>query len=94
MKCNCIDASSEDIDLHRFKCTKCGTIGYYSGRAEEAYEKGVDPDNFIRDTTARHKERQPTGDFTGRCHKCGSNDLWDDNLTYGCNKCGMIRFGG
>jgi len=33
---------------------------------------------------------EPTGPFTGRCHKCGSNDLWDDNLSYGCNCCGMI----
>lgn len=37
---------------------------------------------------------QPTGHFTGRCMKCGSNDLWDDNLTYGCNNCGAIYFGG
>lgn len=22
------------------------------------------------------------------CPRCGSNDLWDDNLWYGCNKCG------
>lgn len=29
----------------------------------------------------------PTGHFTGRC-KCGSDDLWDDNLCYGCNNCG------
>ena len=31
---------------------------------------------------------EPTGHFTGRCSRCGSNDLWDDNLHYGCNKCG------
>ena len=35
-----------------------------------------------------------TGDHTGRCYKCGSNDLWDDNLSYGCNNCGMMRIGG
>lgn len=33
---------------------------------------------------------EPTGHFTGRCGKCGSKDLWDDNLTYGCNNCGAI----
>ena len=22
------------------------------------------------------------------CPRCGSNDLWDDNLWWGCNKCG------
>lgn len=30
----------------------------------------------------------PTGPFTGRCSKCGSNDLWDDCTWYGCNNCG------
>ena len=33
---------------------------------------------------------EPMGHFTGRCSKCGSNDLWDDNLHYGCNKCGAF----
>lgn len=33
---------------------------------------------------------EPTGHFTGRCGQCGSDDLWDDNLTYGCNNCGKI----
>lgn len=31
---------------------------------------------------------EPTGHFTGRCGKCGSKDLWEDNLHYGCNNCG------
>ena len=30
---------------------------------------------------------EPTGHFTGRCVHCGSKDLWDDNLAYGCNCC-------
>jgi hypothetical protein len=30
---------------------------------------------------------EPTGHFTGRCSRCGSDDLWDDNLHYGCNSC-------
>jgi uncharacterized protein (DUF983 family) len=33
---------------------------------------------------------EPTGHFTGRCSRCGSKDLWDDNLAYGCNACGAI----
>jgi uncharacterized protein (DUF983 family) len=33
---------------------------------------------------------EPTGPFTGRCPCCGSKDLWDDNLAYGCNKCGAL----
>ncbi len=31
---------------------------------------------------------EPTGHFTGRCMRCGSQDLWDDNTAYGCNCCG------
>lgn len=30
----------EDIDLHRYKCTQCGAIMYYSGRAKEHFEEG------------------------------------------------------
>ena len=33
------------------------------------------------------------GDHTGRCRKCGSNNLWDDNLAYGCNDCGAFLGG-
>lgn len=30
-----------DLDLHRYKCTQCGEIMYYSGRARDYYEKGI-----------------------------------------------------
>lgn len=34
---------------------------------------------------------EPVGDFTGRCLRCGSKDLWDDApAAYGCNCCGAI----
>lgn len=33
---------------------------------------------------------EPTGAYTGRCGVCGSDDLWDDNLSYGCNNCGAF----
>lgn len=36
---------------------------------------------------------EPTGHFTGRCALCGSDDLWDDNLAYGCNHCGALLNG-
>ncbi len=36
---------------------------------------------------------EAVGAFTGRCAHCGSNDLWDDNLAYGCNKCGALLGG-
>jgi len=26
--------------LHRYKCTQCGEVMYYSGRAREHYEEG------------------------------------------------------
>lgn len=33
---------------------------------------------------------EPTGHFTGRCMRCGSSDLWDDNTAYGCECCGAF----
>ena len=33
-------STTVDIDLHRYKCTMCGEIMYYSGRAKEYYEEG------------------------------------------------------
>ena len=36
---------------------------------------------------------EPTGHYTGRCSFCGSNDLWDDHLAYGCNCCGRLLNG-
>ena len=29
-----------DIDLHRYKCTQCGYVGYYSNLARKFYENG------------------------------------------------------
>lgn len=31
-----------DIDTHRYKCTQCGEVMYYSGAAREYYETGLD----------------------------------------------------
>jgi hypothetical protein len=31
-----------DLDLHRYTCTQCKQIMYYSGAAKEYYETGVD----------------------------------------------------
>lgn len=31
----------EDIDIHRFKCTHCGRIGYYSSAARAYHEEGT-----------------------------------------------------
>lgn len=35
-------------------------------------------------------QNEPTGHYTGRCRHCGSTDLWDDNLHYGCNGCRAV----
>lgn len=36
-----IVSTTRDIDLHRYRCTQCDTVMYYSGRAREYYERGV-----------------------------------------------------
>ena len=33
-------STTVDIDLHRYKCTRCGEVMYYSSRAREYYEEG------------------------------------------------------
>ena len=33
---------------------------------------------------------EPTGPYTGRCKRCGSDNLWDDHAAYGCNNCGAV----
>lgn len=43
-----------DIDLHRWKCTRCGHIDYYSGRARDHFE-GRTKDSFIVETNERYK---------------------------------------
>ncbi len=35
-------STTVDIDLHRYRCTQCGLVMYYSGAAREYYETGVD----------------------------------------------------
>ena len=32
----------EDIDTHRYKCTQCGEVFYYSGVAKSYFEDGVE----------------------------------------------------
>lgn len=36
------ESTTVDLDTHRYKCTQCGKIMYYSGAAREYYETGVD----------------------------------------------------
>jgi hypothetical protein len=50
-------------------------------------------DALDRTRRDNNPKRERVGAFTGRCAHCGSTDLWDDNLAYGCNKCGAILGG-
>lgn len=36
---------------------------------------------------------EPIGMFTGRCARCGSDNLWDDASAYGCNICRAVYRG-
>lgn len=37
-------STTVDLDLHRYKCTMCNEVFYYSGRARDYYEKGIKSD--------------------------------------------------
>lgn len=50
-------STTVDIDLHRYKCTQCGEIRYYSGRARDHFE-GARVDTFIADTNDRYINRR------------------------------------
>lgn len=51
------------------------------------------PRDLERLRQANNPKREPVGHHTGRCAHCGSSDLWDDNLAYGCNACGAMLAG-
>jgi hypothetical protein len=36
-----VESTTEDVDTHRYRCTQCGQIGYYSNAARKYYEAGV-----------------------------------------------------
>ena len=38
-----------DIDLHRYKCTQCGKVFYYSQAAEDFYERGIELGRFTKE---------------------------------------------
>lgn len=58
---------------------------YWEKRVRERELNTMTPEQRRNNPMAK-----PMGHFTGRCSKCGSNDLWDDNLAYGCNSCGAF----
>lgn len=43
----------------------------------------------VKETRRRNNPNgEPVGHYIGRCMKCESRDLWDDDTAYGCNSCG------
>ena len=40
--------TTEDIDAHRYRCTQCNKVMYYSSAAREYYETGVDRKGLFR----------------------------------------------
>jgi len=72
----------DDYDLHR---SKQGDDAYWDERSRQRRLKDMTPQQRKNNPNA-----EPTGHFTGRCRKCGSKDLWDDNAHYGCNTCGAF----
>lgn len=57
---------------------------------DREYQDDLDRRNREVNFRINNPNGEPVGHFTGRCFKCGSNDLWDDNMHYGCNKCGAF----
>ena len=70
-----------DIDNSNFAAEEAGGL-----------EQRRDPEIFHRHANGRRDiqthERSP-----GKCPHCGSKDLWDDNLAYGCRSCKAILGG-
>ena len=69
------------------------------GHVMDDYERGL-RDGLARASGGRLEARRGdpkpipgTGHYTGKCGKCGSSDLWDDNGAYGCNACGAFWCG-
>lgn len=50
-------------------------------------DKQNEDTNFAIQRTQNNPNNEPVGHYTGRCSCCGSDDLWEDNLHYGCNNC-------
>lgn len=41
-------STTVDLDTHRYRCTQCNEVMYYSGAAREYYETGVDRKGLFR----------------------------------------------
>jgi hypothetical protein len=72
-----------------------GTDGYRPPEANRAgFRPKVKSNRQLEELRRRNNpQNKPVGPFTGRCAHCGSTDLWDDNLAYGCRCCGAMLGG-
>ena len=76
-------------------CSYCGNYIYYPDEAEQGYHNRCHAMDFgtkqyNNQIPENNPQNEPIGHFTGRCSICGSNNLWNDNLHYGCNLCGAL----
>lgn len=53
----------------------------------------ADPADLAELRRKNNPSGEPVGPYTGRCPHCGSSNLWDDNLAWGCNGCGAMLGG-
>jgi hypothetical protein len=77
--------TSTDSDFLR---SKQGDDAYWDERIRRRnieWQRESKPERMKNNPDAK-----PCGPYTGRCGKCGSNDLWDDVSAYGCNSCGAF----
>jgi len=49
-------STTVDIDLHRYRCTQCNMVMYYSERARKHYERGT-PDTLIEESADRYVKK-------------------------------------
>jgi len=45
------------------------------------------PNKSVREVNPNN---EPYGAYTGRCSRCQSDNLWDDQSAYDCNNCGAV----
>lgn len=62
-------------------------------RVVAASQASESPEGLSETRARNNPNSEPTGHFTGRCAQCGSKDIWDDNLAYGCNSCNAFFLG-
>lgn len=77
-----------DTDDHDYLRTKQCDDDYWGERIRR--QRVAEQNRTNPQRTSHNPNAEPCGHFTGRCAKCGSTDLWDDNAHYGCNSCGAF----